>query len=395
MADPSNNIAPSSQKANARPIYFQLTDNTTGETSEVNLLIRPENLTRTEPSRISVRQTLGGAWADNFGPGVTMINISGHTGWRVDSDSNDGLDRFQELYDTVFARWHKLVQQAIVSGNDPSLVNLVFVDGLDSNADVVIPLGFVLLRNKSRPLLVQYQISMAVALGQRISGPIVDDPIAGTNNLSTLQGALKQLGLSSLNQSITDLQTFSAAIGSTIESDLVEPLQSFVTSTSNVFQAVYTTLSNVDQAVTSVTAPLISTASLLAQAGANAFHIIGAITTFPQYVQAQLMAAAGAFLNVYCLLQNALRDFPTYPDYSDFLGSSNCSSTAGGSPISPLVNQNPFLTLYPSTPQAPPLLTGAASTAANTLASVDPIASGMTQQTVTSLMSTVAGGANA
>ena len=50
--------------------------------AQIGLVIRPEELTRTDPSRINDTRTLGGAWSDNFGEGLSSLTISGHTGWR-------------------------------------------------------------------------------------------------------------------------------------------------------------------------------------------------------------------------------------------------------------------------------------------------------------------------
>ncbi len=55
-----------------RPIGFYLTGGL-GLPARVNLPIRPEELTRTETSRLQVNQTLGGAWADSFGAGLAKI----------------------------------------------------------------------------------------------------------------------------------------------------------------------------------------------------------------------------------------------------------------------------------------------------------------------------------
>ena len=48
----------------------------------VMLAVRPEDLTRTEPNRATVHQTLGRSvtgWLDDFGVGLPTCNISKHT----------------------------------------------------------------------------------------------------------------------------------------------------------------------------------------------------------------------------------------------------------------------------------------------------------------------------
>lgn len=136
---------PRSQKAEVRPISFTL--NSGGNFSSGNLLIRPEDLTRTEPSRLSVTQTFGGAWADNFGRGVGTLTISGHTGWGQ-GNRFSGFDEFQSLYARVYQGWHAAGGQA----------ELVFADALDEFVWIVAPQVFTLKRNRQRPLLMMYNI---------------------------------------------------------------------------------------------------------------------------------------------------------------------------------------------------------------------------------------------
>ena len=72
---------PSTQKAFFKPIAFMLDPGGSEDVEYVNLYIRPEDLTFSEPSRVITHQTFGKAWADNFGPGLKRITIAGHTGW--------------------------------------------------------------------------------------------------------------------------------------------------------------------------------------------------------------------------------------------------------------------------------------------------------------------------
>ena len=81
----------------------------------VVLSLRPEDLTRSEPSRLTATQTLGGAWLDSFGPGIGEITLAGHTGWRGGFLSS-GEDAFYKLRNTVFANWHKQRKQAVDDG---------------------------------------------------------------------------------------------------------------------------------------------------------------------------------------------------------------------------------------------------------------------------------------
>lgn len=149
------NSPPPSQTGVARPISFFLTIDGTKE-ADVDLFVRPEDLQWTEPSRTSVMQTIGGAWTDNFGAGVPTITLSGHTGWRPDGAGKDWETRFDMLYEQVFKKYHA----GVAEKKDPEKVVLELVDVLDKRAAVVVPHSFVLKRNRSRPLLKQYNISL-------------------------------------------------------------------------------------------------------------------------------------------------------------------------------------------------------------------------------------------
>ncbi|MFZ4538522.1 hypothetical protein [Propionivibrio sp.] len=157
---------PDSLKADARPISFCLHNTAVdGPPLIFPLFVRPEDLSITYPSRLAVTQTFGedGAWADSFGQGVKSISLSGITGWggpRVNGGTDDGYQHFVKLHKTVFTEWHRMRKEVAKAGNDPDKVLLILSDGLDHLNWVVAPQQFVLKRNKSRPLLAQYAITM-------------------------------------------------------------------------------------------------------------------------------------------------------------------------------------------------------------------------------------------
>jgi hypothetical protein len=147
-----------------RPIGFA------GTGGLYSLNIRPEELTRYEPSRLAVQQALGGAWIDGFDRGIVTIKIQGHTGWRgttptaVGGASNglSGEDQFAQLRATSFLTWHSRRAQIVAGGGDPNTVELIFIDTLNRMSDLVAPKSFTLRRSKSRPLLMMYTIEMLV-----------------------------------------------------------------------------------------------------------------------------------------------------------------------------------------------------------------------------------------
>lgn len=153
---------PPSQKN--RRITFDLSGG--GAAGTVDMVIRPEELTRVEPSRLSVQQTLAGAWADAFDRGVATIRISGHTGWHGAAASTggglSGEAQFQTLRTTAFQGWHDARGALVAAGQDPAAVEMVFIDELDRFSALVAPKVFTLRRSKTRPLLMMYVIELLV-----------------------------------------------------------------------------------------------------------------------------------------------------------------------------------------------------------------------------------------
>ncbi len=358
----TNRAAPSSQAPGIRPISFLLDDAVSGAGSAeaVSLYVRPEDLTRQDPSRVTVNQTLGGAWADGFGPGVPMITIAGHTGWRRDQAGEDGEGRFRALRDQVFDQWHKRRAAAIKAGRDPSGVKLVYSDALDSMACVVAPMNFVLRRSRQRPLLLQYQIQMAV-LGE--VGDFQELNLPGVSSASIEQS----LGLDSLFSSIDKITSYINSAKDFVDRTFVAPVQSFMRVTTAIYRRVYDGIKSVDGLASSV----ISVAKLSAQAGANIFRTFAAVAGIPSHVRGLLVDVGAAYANIFCVLGKSLRQRVVYEDYSNLYGASNCSSTSGGEPISPLAGINPFTVTTPA--PVPPLVSvsPAAQAALTTMARSD------------------------
>jgi hypothetical protein len=374
---------PSSQAAGERPIAFLLTDDTGAQLAEpITLSVRPEALTRQDPSRLSVQQTLGGAWADSFGAGLATINISGHTGWRrnvgssPDSSGQDGVDRFLALRETVFQRWHDEREQRAKAGLDPSGVQLIFSDALDRFGCVVAPQGFTLQRSRSRPLLMQYQISMVV-LSDSIGFQAVDASFGALSG-DVLQAA----GLESLSNTISKIEGLSKSVTGFLDSTIGGPVKQFMATTAAIYK-------KVDSAVRSaegVASSLIGIAQNASRAGMNLFRSIGQIVSLPQRAKALLGQVAAAYTNAFCLMRNAVRRLPQYDDYTDLYGASNCSSTSGGRGLSVFAGVSTLAAIAPAIAAALVLLTTAAQSSLSALARADVV---LTPPTSTSLISTL------
>lgn len=360
---------PRSQKAGDRPIGFLLHDLAADtEPFAFNLVIRPEDLTRTETSRLAVQQTLGGAWADNFGRGLANITISGHTGWRGTVRLGDGLAIFQQLRDQVFLQWHSKREDAIGRGNDPDLVKLIFADALDDYAAVVAPLSFVLKRSKTRPLLAQYQIGMTV-LSEDV------DLQSSVNPLFASIGA-DAAAIDSLSASIGIVQGSQLGGLDGMLAGLGAASQQFAALTASVFKQVNGMVNGIQGGINSVVEPLVGVAANLAVAGRNIFQTISAIESIPSRLKADVMRLAGAYSNILCIFSNLFNGTFFYADYSSLFGASNCSSTSGGRPISQFMNSNGLEAAFfpnPNTNISVFRINGTANSALLATSGIDPV----------------------
>jgi hypothetical protein len=325
-----------------RPIGFYLTGGI-GLPARINLPIRPEELTRTEPSRLQVNQTLGGAWADSFGAGLAKISLSGHCGWRG-SFFIPGEDAFYALRETVFQAWHDRRSQAAQSGADPSAVRLYYADTLNDIRCEVAPLSFALRRSKASPLLYRYQISLVV-LDEGIGGVagILDSitralsnplrwiaGVTGLGNIIVTVDSLIRDGLTMLALA-RDAAVYVAGLGLSI----IRDVQDVATEARGIFD--------------STNSLLLTTARRYATATRNAFHALAASPGLTSQDRATLMAVAAGFQDAACTMGTSFNVGRYFTSYEDLFGASGCSSTAGGRSWSTYAEErsNPFKQMFP------------------------------------------------
>lgn len=326
--------------------------------------IRPEDLTRTEQSRMTVSQTLGGAWVDDFGPGVPTVNLAGTTGWGA-GGLPDGFEQFKKLHETVFEKWHKLRAEVAREGKDPDGVKLIFSDGLDDFVWAVVPQNFILKRNKARPLLSQYQIALVKQA----------DSVIEPKQKPLVSALGEALGLSSLDASINSINNFAKNLNGSIASAL-GPLKAgvdgLVKKTSGALSDVRKLVGAGTNLVREVAGPVMEIAQGLTKVASNVFRIMASTQGLKMTVKNAFMAVAAAFTNAFCLLRNAFKSRGFLPQYQGLYGSSYCSSTAGGSPVSPYVDRNVFPELFPAKTSAVSL-GASAEKAISTMANMDPL----------------------
>ena len=379
-------MATPKQKADVRPISFLLHNLAAGSAPvKIDLVIRPEDLSRTDVSRLQTHQTLGGVWADNFGAGAPSVQLAGTTGWGAGA-CKDGLAEFIRLHDTIFKRWHSERNAALKAGLDPDLVTLIFADDLDEFTWVVAPQSFTLRRNKSRPLLSQYNISLN----------FLADGIAARETADAALKAAEDAGkeasiLDSLDSALGTIKGFidkvKGAIGAVL-GVVAKAFAAFTALTAKVLGFVNGVIKAGMGLVKAITGPLLNIAGNLSRAAANICHAFQSIRSFPARIKAEFSRVASAFTNAFCVLKNAFKKRKFLPNYDDLYGASNCSSTAGGKPVSRYNTENPFPVLLP-VENKQVSVSGAAAQSINQMAKMDAVRSPMPESQMSAHMNTV------
>lgn len=378
-------MAPPSQKY--APIGFYL-EGGGSPVAQFSMFIRPEDMSRPEPSRLNVNQTLGGAWADAFGRGISTITLSGHQGWRGNG-IEAGAELFADLRNTIFVGWHARRETCVKQGQDPSTVLLYYVDVLNNITALVAPQSFTMRRSKTSPLLIRYQAQMLVLDDTNGSVNALDPITAGiTDPLRWLSA------VTGININVSAIQGFLSKVSSAVQT-----FQGDVTAFVNTAVSVINVVTNIAQyaqgVFDSTVGAVLQGALSIASAGRNAFYSIAmTATNITDEVKSGLMGIASAFSDIYCSIVNGFNLGQTYTTFDPFLGASNCSSTGGGDPPSffTVNNQNPFEAYYTATNQSITIST-TAQAALNALAA-DPLTF-TSLPTVYAHLSDIAGGVTA
>ena len=335
-------MQPASQKD--RPISFLVFDRDTFVDGR-DLVIRPEELSRHEPMRTSVLQTLGGAWADDFGAGVASLTLAGHTGWRG-GRTEDGVAQFLGLRDLIVERWTALRAAKAKSGGNQDDIRLVLADQLDRFTLFVAPTTFQLRRHKSRPLLMQYNISLAV-LGSMDYADVAtsqDYVVEAIHNPTRHELAVKALLEVQRKQAEAGAELAASGLGA----EMVSTAQGILDSTGRMLDTVRTAAVQAKGVIDDTLRPLFQTSVLILEASRNAFQILTAAGGVAEYGKAVLQRIAGNFQDAACTLKLGFDGLLTIPDWSDLFGASACSSTGGGRPHSPWATENPFYRVIPA-----------------------------------------------
>lgn len=314
-----------------------------GPPIEFNFNIRPEELTIQEPSRLTVQQTIGGAWADSFDEGVTTITLAGHCGWRG-GILVSGEDLFMTLRDTCFGGWHRARADAVAQGQDPDTIRLYFTDNLDSISSIVAPRSFTLRRSKTSPLLIRYSIQLLVL------GP-ADSPLNPFDEIiDALSNPLRWLAAKlGLTQIIAQIDRY-VGLGRAVFGAAAAAITNFV----NVGVQLIASIADISGQVQGLfTGAILDIGITYSRAASTAFSVLADDDTLSDTEKLPVAQLASAFNSAACSMSNGFDQIDIFPSYAAMRGASTCSSTGGGDPASVFTVQDvsAFRYAVPSTPQ--------------------------------------------
>lgn len=130
-------------------------------------LLNPETYEQSEPGKMTITQTKGGAFVEAFGAGIIEITISGTTGFKNRTQqAESGYKKFKELRNLI-----KSVYDDVEDGREIKDL-LKFYNYTDNEYYMTYPDKFELSRSKSQPLLYKYTIHLYVI--RRIGDPEPD-----------------------------------------------------------------------------------------------------------------------------------------------------------------------------------------------------------------------------
>lgn len=129
-------------------------------------ILNPEEYQFSKPNVVDVTQTKSGAWLDEFGAGVPMVQMKGSTGLKNGTkNAKSGYVKFKELSDMIDRVYNRVKPGQSV----PSSKEMKFYNYTDGEFWIVTPHTFDLLRSTARPLMYIYNIQLI--LQRRINQP--------------------------------------------------------------------------------------------------------------------------------------------------------------------------------------------------------------------------------
>ncbi len=166
------------------------------KTAGSHVLVLPVNpdIQYTRPWRTTPTQTVQGVYTDNFGGGVPMLTLSGHTGYwggvgEYQGQSVDGFTAYNALNEGIIQYYFFLIQQ---DGTTQPAVTLQYINDADEQFLTLMPTSnFQLLRSHSKPFLYQFQAQFIVLADHHADSTIplpdpIDPILGGSSGISML-----------------------------------------------------------------------------------------------------------------------------------------------------------------------------------------------------------------
>lgn len=151
------------------------------------LLVNPEDMSVTEPARITPQQTLGGAYVAHFGQGMHQVTLGGITGYNARYNSEGVLkDGYTEIKD-----FRKKIYRDFLTTKETQL-ELFWYNWEDEEYYKIVPTSFRLMRNKAEPMLYRYELSF-----------VTMEPVGAGTKPKLNRNALDELNLQYLSESVS------------------------------------------------------------------------------------------------------------------------------------------------------------------------------------------------
>jgi len=315
LSDTRNPTAPNHSQ-HQKTVLLQLytdgkIDGNLASDNEFIFPINPEDFSVNYQHRIQVIQTLGDPFIDEFGVGVPTLNMRGTTGWRTrpNIQNIDGHEAFKKLRRDFINKYFDLRLDRHNSNQDPDDIMLVVINSVDDLAYQIVPVDFKLLRNKSRPLLYQYDLTFKV--------------VADLSDLSRAQVPTSANTIKSENW----LDALETRVSS-----LVEKVTAFA---SPVCQAVGAFLENTVSILVAAKTGVGAVASLISGVIGAIESVLDAVQDTEAFIDDLFLEAIVELNNLTsiigefnCYLSSASSDY-FIPDFSGVQGITDCAATHG------------------------------------------------------------------
>lgn len=160
------------------------------------MFVNPSDASVEEPARVTITQTLGGAYVSNFGQGLFKVNLSGTTGFNARRNSEGVLtDGYTEMQN-----FRRKLYRDFITRKSPKK-EMFWYNWETEEYYKVIPEGFRLLQSKTEPLLFRYEIPLVCL------EPLIGVTKPNTNNLATNINIQKVMGMGDILSSISEIMS--------------------------------------------------------------------------------------------------------------------------------------------------------------------------------------------